>query len=164
MTRRFALFSPTLSGLDSLFAKLLGKPSTLLMAQVRMAFPVAVLSAFLNNTPIVALLVPLIFAWSKSAPSIHAQKLLIPLSYASILGGTCTLIGTSTNLVIAGLQVGHSTSPFPSLLSTLLCLSSPVYNNSTTFPPLPPRLSERRSIPTSPSSACLTSPYTVCPT
>mmetsp|Transcript_1987 Transcript_1987/g.5008 ORF Transcript_1987/g.5008 Transcript_1987/m.5008 type:complete len:991 (+) Transcript_1987:265-3237(+) len=91
-------------GLDSLFAKLLGKPSTLLMAQVRMAFPVAVLSAFLNNTPIVALLVPLIFAWSKSAPSIHAQKLLIPLSYASILGGTCTLIGTSTNLVIAGLQ------------------------------------------------------------
>eukprot|EP00951_Prasinocladus_malaysianus_P000975 scaffold6762_cov40-Prasinocladus_malaysianus.AAC.1 len=86
------------SCLDSLFAKLLGRPSSLVNAQIRMMVPVAVLSGFLNNTPIVALLVPLIFGWARGSDTIHAQKLLIPLSYASILGGTCTLIGTSTNL------------------------------------------------------------------
>mmetsp|Transcript_26287 Transcript_26287/g.73769 ORF Transcript_26287/g.73769 Transcript_26287/m.73769 type:complete len:599 (+) Transcript_26287:550-2346(+) len=96
-------------GLDALFAYLLGKPSTLLMAQVRMMVPVALLSAFLNNTPIVALLVPLIFSWARgSHGSISPQKLLIPLSFASVFGGTCTLIGTSTNLVIAGLQADRA--------------------------------------------------------
>uniref|UniRef100_A0A061S8X4 Sodium sulfate co-transporter n=1 Tax=Tetraselmis sp. GSL018 TaxID=582737 RepID=A0A061S8X4_9CHLO len=91
-------------GLDRLLMGLLGKPGSLVAAQVRMMGPVAVLSAFLNNTPIVALLVPLIFTWARGSDNIHVQKLLIPLSFASIFGGTCTLIGTSTNLVIAGLQ------------------------------------------------------------
>jgi len=59
-------------------------------------------SAFLNNTPIVAMGIPAVLAWSRER-EIPPSKLLIPLSYASILGGVCTLIGTSTNLVADGM-------------------------------------------------------------
>ena len=64
--------------------------------------PIAVVSAFMNNTPVVAVMIPIVQKWSKNINK-SAQQLLIPLSFASILGGTCTLIGTSTNLVVAGL-------------------------------------------------------------
>jgi hypothetical protein len=56
----------------------------------------------MNNTPVVAVMIPIVQKWSKNINK-SAQQLLIPLSFASILGGTCTLIGTSTNLVVAGL-------------------------------------------------------------
>lgn len=69
---------------------------------LRLMFPVAGLSAFLNNTPIVASLIPIIKSWAKRN-NLAASKFLIPLSFAAILGGTCTLIGTSTNLVVHGL-------------------------------------------------------------
>jgi di/tricarboxylate transporter len=68
----------------------------------RMLGPTAVLSAFLNNTPLVAMFTPAVRDWAirhGRAPS----KFLIPLSFAAILGGTTTLIGTSTNLVVSGL-------------------------------------------------------------
>lgn len=68
----------------------------------RLMLPVTFLSAFLNNTPIVASLIPVIKSWTKKQ-NVPASKFLIPLSYASILGGICTLIGTSTNLVVHGL-------------------------------------------------------------
>ncbi|NQT27563.1 SLC13 family permease [candidate division KSB1 bacterium] len=74
------------------------------MRYFRLLFPVAALSAFLNNTPIVASLIPMIKTWSKRN-GIASSKFLIPLSYAAILGGTCTLIGTSTNLVIHGMLI-----------------------------------------------------------
>ncbi|EGD83649.1 TrkA-C [Salpingoeca rosetta] len=64
--------------------------------------PIAALSAFLNNTPVVAMMIPLIEKLGQRI-GVAPSKLLIPLSYASILGGTCTLIGTSTNLVVVGL-------------------------------------------------------------
>jgi di/tricarboxylate transporter len=64
----------------------------------------AVLSAFLNNTPIVATLIPYVYDWGRKK-NIAPSKLLIPLSYAAILGGTATLIGTSTNLIVNGLVV-----------------------------------------------------------
>nr|AOW69289.1 pink-eyed dilution-like 2 [Hartaetosiga gracilis] len=64
--------------------------------------PVAVLSAFLNNTPVVAMMIPLVQKLGQQV-LISPSKLLMPLSYAAILGGTCTLIGTSTNLVAVGL-------------------------------------------------------------
>jgi di/tricarboxylate transporter len=67
----------------------------------RLLFPVAGLSAFLNNTPIVASMLPIIKAWAKKH-NLAASKYLIPLSYAAILGGMCTLIGTSTNLIVHG--------------------------------------------------------------
>ena len=83
---------------------LLGRPGSVAAAQLRLMMPVTFLSAFLNNTPVVAMLVPAVSEWAKKlnfAPS----KLMIPLSYASIFGGMCTLIGTSTNLVVNSLLV-----------------------------------------------------------
>ncbi len=81
---------------------LLGRPRSLASAQVRMMVPVAGLSAFLNNTPIVAMFMPVVNDWAKKY-NLSASRLFIPLSYAAIVGGTCTLIGTSTNLVVYGM-------------------------------------------------------------
>ncbi|HBO43962.1 MAG TPA: SLC13 family permease [Planctomycetaceae bacterium] len=61
-------------------------------------------SAFLNNTPIVAMFVPMVTDWCRRH-RVSPSKLLIPLSFFAILGGTCTLIGTSTNLVVNGLMI-----------------------------------------------------------
>lgn len=72
-------------------------------AIVRMVIPVMILSAFMNNTPIVALMIPILTSWARKA-GLAPGHLLMPLSFASILGGTVTLIGTSTNLVVAGKQ------------------------------------------------------------
>lgn len=97
-----------------------GGPRT---AILRLALPVAGLSGFLNNTPLVAMLLPAVADWGRRC-GISPSKLLIPLSYATILGGMLTMIGTSTNLVVAGLlvQSGH---PAPGLLWPLL-LALPV--------------------------------------
>jgi di/tricarboxylate transporter len=62
----------------------------------------AFVSAFINNTPIVAILIPIVIQISKTT-KIYSSRLLIPLSYASIFGGTCTLVGTSTNLLVNGI-------------------------------------------------------------
>ncbi|MBU4317207.1 MAG: SLC13 family permease [Proteobacteria bacterium] len=70
-------------------------------ALIRMMAPVTVLSAFLNNTPVVAIFIPAVKAWAKKI-KVPVSKLMIPLSYSAIFGGTCTLIGTSTNLVVSG--------------------------------------------------------------
>jgi len=80
-------------------SNVLGRPSTEARAQVRLMAPVIGLSAFLNNTPIVAMFIPVVQDWAKRL-RISPSKLLIPLSYGSILGGICTLIGTSTNLIV----------------------------------------------------------------
>jgi di/tricarboxylate transporter len=83
---------------------ILGRPRNTRHAQARLMVPAATLSAFLNNTPVVAVFVPAVKEWARRN-CLDLSKLLIPLSYASIAGGTCTLIGTSTNLVINGLLV-----------------------------------------------------------
>lgn len=83
---------------------LLGNTRSVQRAQIRIAAPVMVMSAFLNNTPIVASFIPAVEEWGKKV-QIPVSKLLIPLSYAAILGGTCTLIGTSTNLIVNGLVI-----------------------------------------------------------
>ena len=72
---------------------------------------VAFISAFLNNTPIVVIFIPHIKAWCRKV-GISIKKMLIPLSYAAILGGMCTLIGTSTNLVIHGMMLDAGLSGF----------------------------------------------------
>ena len=79
--------------------KVLGRPKGIRSAQVRLLPPVIGLSAFLNNTPVVAMFIPVVIGWCRRL-GISPSKLLIPLSYASIFGGICTLIGTSTNLVV----------------------------------------------------------------
>ncbi|MCW5774868.1 MAG: SLC13 family permease [Phycisphaeraceae bacterium] len=82
---------------------MLKKAKSVVSAQARMVLPVVGLSAFINNTPIVAMLMPAIDGFSKRS-GIPASKLMLPLSYASIFGGVCTLIGTSTNVVVAGMM------------------------------------------------------------
>jgi di/tricarboxylate transporter len=81
------------------------------MRMNRILFPVAGLSAFLNNTPIIALLIPAVKSWCKRN-NIASSRFLLPLSYAAILGGTCTLIGTSTNLVIHGFLINRGYEGF----------------------------------------------------
>ncbi|MDQ8185777.1 SLC13 family permease [Pelagicoccus sp. SDUM812002] len=71
---------------------------------------VAAASAFINNTPVVIVFLPIALSLAKQA-SISASKLLIPLSYASIFGGSCTLIGTSTNIVVSSIAVQRGLSP-----------------------------------------------------
>ena len=77
----------------------------------RMVFFVAGISAFINNTPLVAIFTPAVREWAV-ARGMAPSKFLIPLSYATILGGVCTLIGTSTNLVVSGLLVQYGMEPF----------------------------------------------------
>jgi di/tricarboxylate transporter len=91
-------------GVDWIAKSLFGRPRTLLGAIVRLVFPTMGLSAFMNNTPLVAMLLPAVGDFAK-AQRIAPSKLMIPLSYAAILGGTMTLIGTSTNLVVQGMVI-----------------------------------------------------------
>ncbi|MFN0315721.1 MAG: SLC13 family permease [Burkholderiales bacterium] len=94
--------------LSLISAPLLGRPKNVVQAQSRLMFPVASLSAFLNNTPIVAMFIPVVSDWCKQN-TLSPSKLFIPLSFATVLGGVITIIGTSTNLVVNGLwiQSGH---------------------------------------------------------
>jgi len=82
-----------------LFGRERGRPRAKL---IRFLFPVAGMSAFINNTPLVAMLIPAVKSWCRRY-NFPSSKLLLPMSYATLLGGVCTLIGTSTNLVIHGL-------------------------------------------------------------
>jgi len=72
---------------------------------------VSVASAFVNNTAVVVILLPIVIELSQRL-KISEKKLLIPLSYISILAGTCTLIGTSTNLLVAGVAQENGLAPF----------------------------------------------------
>jgi di/tricarboxylate transporter len=84
----------------------LRSPKSLLVGQIRLLIPVAILSAFINNTPIVAMMIPVVQNWGRQC-GLSVSQLMMPLSYAAILGGVCTIIGTSTNLVVQGLAEGE---------------------------------------------------------
>jgi len=103
---------------------LLGQPDSYSKAIFRLMLPVAALSSFLSNTTVVALFVNIVKMWSKKL-GIAPSKLLIPLSYASGMGGVCTLIGTPPNLIISGLYADHSGHAMNVLATTipgLFCL------------------------------------------
>jgi di/tricarboxylate transporter len=87
-----------------------GKPKSLISAQHRLLWPTAIMSAFLNNTPLVAMLLPVTQDWAKRH-SLSISMLLMPLSFASILGGACTLIGTSTNIIVNGWLIEETNHP-----------------------------------------------------
>ena len=103
---------------------LLGQPTSYSKAVVRLMLPVAALSSFLSNTTVVALFVGIVKMWSKKL-NISPSKLLIPLSYASGMGGVCTLIGTPPNLIISGLYADNTGTPMNVLATAvpgLFCL------------------------------------------
>lgn len=103
---------------------LLGQPDSYSKAVVRLMLPVAALSSFLSNTTVVSLFVRIVKMWSQKL-GVSPSKLLIPLSYASGMGGVCTLIGTPPNLIISGLyadNTGQSMNIFATALPGLFCL------------------------------------------
>ena len=104
---------------------LLGTPKSYARSVTRLMLPVAALSSFLSNTTVVALFVNIVKMWSKKL-GISPSKLLIPLSYASGMGGVCTLIGTPPNLIISGLyeeQTGHAMNILATTIPGLFCLA-----------------------------------------
>ena len=104
---------------------LLGQPNSYGKAVVRLMLPVAGLSSFLSNTTVVTLFVSIVKLWSKKL-GISPSKLLIPLSYASGMGGVCTLIGTPPNLIISGLyaeQTGVTMNVLATTIPGLFCLA-----------------------------------------
>ena len=104
-------------GIELIGRKLLGRPSSLSSAQFRMMTPVAVMSAFMNTTPIVAMYLPMVNDWARRL-KIPASKLLMPLSFSGILGGQGTMIGTGSNLIIMGLFIDLCQNP-PQWMSDL---------------------------------------------
>jgi len=98
------------SVLDIFFDFIFKRSKSIKNFTARMMFIVAPLSAFLNNTPLVALMMPYVHNSAKrfKAP---VSKLMIPLSFAAILGGCATLIGTSTNLIVNGLVTDQKIIP-----------------------------------------------------
>lgn len=92
--------------LDYLSQHILGRVKTARGVLARLAVFILPMSAFMNNTPIVSMFVPIVVDWCRQH-RVAASKLLIPVSFLTILGGTCTLIGTSTNLVVNGLMIEH---------------------------------------------------------
>lgn len=96
----------------------LGDPKNYNSALLRLMVPTSIMAAFLNSVNVVLLLIDAVKIWSRKL-NIAPSKLLLPLSYAASLGGMCTLLGNSSNLVIAGLylnQTGKSLNVFEPLL------------------------------------------------
>ncbi|MGB5623374.1 MAG: SLC13 family permease [Gammaproteobacteria bacterium] len=90
--------------LDLMVGPLFRDTHTVRKATVRMTGPVMIMSAFVANTPIVASFLPAVADWARQR-GLSPSQLLMPLSYAAILGGTCTLAGTTTNLVVNGMLI-----------------------------------------------------------
>ena len=104
---------------------LLGTPKGYARSVLRLMLPVAALSSFLSNTTVVALFVNIVKMWAKKL-NISPSKLLIPLSYASGMGGVCTLIGTPPNLIISGLyeeKTGEAMNILATTIPGLFCLA-----------------------------------------
>ena len=72
---------------------------------------ILVTSAFMNNTPVVIIMTPIVIELAKQLQH-NPSKYLIPLSYVAILGGTCTLVGTSTNILVDAIAQDHGKEPF----------------------------------------------------
>jgi di/tricarboxylate transporter len=94
--------------------RFLSRPKSVTGALMKMMFPVTFVSAFMNNTPVVAMFLPAVNDWAKQH-RIAVSKLMIPLSYAAVLSGTVTIISTATNLLVNGMLIsakGHGMHMF----------------------------------------------------
>lgn len=108
----------------------LGKSSSQRLGLLRLQLAMAILSGFLNNTPLVALMIPFVRDWSRKH-GFSAAKFLLPLSYSSISGGLTTLMGTSTNLIVAGMLIDAGKTPLSffeiAWLGVPLCILNILY-------------------------------------
>ena len=95
--------------IEAVLDKAFGKAKTYKKFLISMMPKVAVLSSFVNNTPVVVLMTPYVFNWGKKN-NISPSKLLIPLSYSTIIGGMITVVGTSTTLVLSGFLLENGLS------------------------------------------------------
>jgi di/tricarboxylate transporter len=86
--------------------RLLGPVRSTIHAQLKMMIPTAIMSNFMNNTPQVAITIPAVKEWARRY-NLRVSDLMMPLSYATIVGGMCTIIGTAPNLVVNGLIIAH---------------------------------------------------------
>jgi di/tricarboxylate transporter len=82
--------------------KMFGRPTTLAGAQLRVMVPITLLSGFINDTPLVTVVLPIVIQWARKV-NVSPRFVLMPLSFAALLGGVFTIIGTSTNLIVVGL-------------------------------------------------------------
>lgn len=126
---------------------LLGNPSSYPKAIVRLMLPVAMLSSMLSNTTVVALFINVVKMWSKKL-GVSPSRLLIPLSYASGMGGVCTLIGTPPNLIISGFymqETGVELGIFTTTLPGLFCLAVGILSMIALRKLLPDRKSSESS-------------------
>lgn len=96
--------------LEATFGRIFGRTRSERVGLLRMMFPIAASSAFLNNTTITAMMTPVVIDWAHRN-RMSPGRFLIPLSYSTILGGVTTLIGTSTNLAVAGLMIQSNMVP-----------------------------------------------------
>jgi di/tricarboxylate transporter len=107
---------------------------------------IAFFSAFVNNTPVVAIFIPIIIQIA-SASNHSVTKMLIPLSFASIFGGTCTLIGTSTNLLVNGIAEKEGIAPIKmfdmTIMGLILLLAGVIYMLLVGIKLLPTRINEK---------------------
>ncbi|MCA8989284.1 MAG: SLC13 family permease, partial [Planctomycetaceae bacterium] len=87
--------------INGIVQRVLGHPKSASAGLIRMMFPAAFMSAFINNTPVVAMLLPVVNDWAKKC-GYSVSRFLLPLSFATILGGICTIFGTSTTLILNG--------------------------------------------------------------
>lgn len=125
----------------------LGSPNKYWCAIVRLMLPVALLSSILSNTTVVALFIDVVKVWSKKL-NISPSRLLIPLSYASGMGGICTLIGTPPNLIISSFytkETGIELSIFTPTLVGLFCLAVGIVSVIAMQKLLPERKSPEKS-------------------
>jgi len=116
--------------LDMTLGRALGRSIAIRRSMLRMTLPVAGLSAFLNNAPIVAMMTPTVIDWARRY-RVAASQFLIPLSYASILGSLTTIIGTSTILTVTGMVLDAGLEPWgffePAPVGILIALAGFLY-------------------------------------
>lgn len=135
--------------IEMIVYRLLGKAKDARKSMIKVTLPIGFASGFLNNTPIVVALTPIIRDWAVDN-GLSPSKFLIPLSYMTILGGTITMIGTSTTLVVHGLLLGSGMDGFSFFTTTVvgvpITIAGIIYLSTVGYKLLPEHLGAKDQI------------------